>query len=110
VWDNIKLRRRAKRMGIDTLPVSDRVRLARQLGFYDEMLRLLEKHKIVRPPNLTPMEFSRSITFVPSNVYDLVQRITDVFYRVRYGGAELSAGQQTRLNTVIAKIERSLEA
>lgn len=110
VWDNIKLRRRAKRMGIDTLPVSDRVRLARQLGFYDEMLRLLEKHKIVRPPNLTPMEFSRSITFVPSNVYDLVQRVTDVFYRVRYGGAELSPGQQTRLTTVIARIERSLEA
>ena len=40
------------------------------------MLQLLEKHEIVRPPNLTPMEFSRSITFVPSNVYDMVQRIT----------------------------------
>jgi transglutaminase-like putative cysteine protease len=100
-WENLKLRRRAKRMGIDTLPVSERVKLARQLGFYDEMLRLLEKHKIVRPPNLTPMEFSRSITFVPSNVYDLVQRITEVFYRVRYGGAQLSPAQQNRLTTVI---------
>jgi hypothetical protein len=70
---------------------------------------LLEKHKIVRPPNLTPMEFSRSITFVPSNVYDLVQRITEVFYRVRYGGAQLSPAQQNRLTTVIGKIERAMQ-
>ena len=33
LWDNLKLRRRAKRMGIDTLPVSDRVRTGTATGF-----------------------------------------------------------------------------
>jgi hypothetical protein len=108
VWTNIKLRRRARRIGLDQLPVSDRVRLARQLGFYDDLLRLLEKHKIVRPAHLTPMEFSRSITFLPAEVYDTVQRVTHLFYRVRYGGAQLSAAQQGHLNIAIEQVEHSL--
>jgi transglutaminase-like putative cysteine protease len=99
-----QLSRRAKRIGLDDLPASDQLRLVRQLGFYDDLVRLLERHRIMRPGHQTPMEFSRSIEFLPSEVFDAVHRLTAIFYRVRYGRHELTAGQQRHLAAVIAKI------
>ena len=47
-WERWKLWRRAARIGLDTLPLNDQARLLRQLGFYDDLLQLLEKRQIVR--------------------------------------------------------------
>jgi transglutaminase-like putative cysteine protease len=105
-----RLRRRARRIGLDALPRPDQLRLARQLGFYDELLRLLERHRIRRPRNLTPMEFSQSIAFLPTGAFDTIRGLTEVFYRVRYGRAELSARQRSRLHHVIDGLERALAA
>src|SRR5690606_14717484 len=41
-----RLRRTAARIGLDNLSPSDQVRLAKQLGFYDDLMRLLERHRI----------------------------------------------------------------
>ncbi len=103
-----RLRRRVRRIGLDALPHPEQVRLARQLGFYDELLRLLERHRISRPRHLTPLEFCQSISFVPSEAFDTIRRLTDVFYRVRFGGAELSSRQRSRLHHVIDGLEKSL--
>jgi hypothetical protein len=108
LWERWKLRRRARRMGFDVLPTPEKLKLARQLGFYDDLLRLLERHAIARPPNLTPLEFCESLTFLPVDSFDAIRRLTDVFYRVRYGRAELTPQQRRRLNNVISSIESSL--
>jgi hypothetical protein len=84
------------------------MRLVRQLGFYDDLVRLLARHHIVRPRHLTPLEFSQSLLFLPSQAYETVRRLTEIFYRVRYGESELSGGVQKRLNTVISQLETSL--
>src|SRR5439155_22954498 len=42
-WERWKLWRRAERIGLDTLPTDERLRLARQLGFYDQLVQLLER-------------------------------------------------------------------
>ena len=103
-----KLRRRARRIGLVALPPRAKLRLARQLGFYDEMIPRWRGTESSAAPNLTPGEFSRSIAFLPSELFDLVRRLTKIFYRIRYGGAELSSMQQRRLKTSIARIESAM--
>lgn len=105
-----KLRKRAARIGLESLPQQDQLRLARQLGFYDDLLKILERRRIERPPNLTPLEFSRSLLYLPAGEYQCIRRLTDLFYRVRYGQQELSAGLQRRLQRVIQRLDHDLDS
>lgn len=102
------LRRRAARIGIESLPEDEQLRLARQLGFYDELLRLLARQRIVRPAHNTPLEFSQSLSFLPAEAYDTVQRLTNLFYRIRYGGADLPPSRRRRLTNVLARLAHEL--
>jgi len=108
LWERMRLRRRARRIGLDQLPSSDQKRLARQLAFYDDLVRALDRREIDRPTHLTPMEFSQSIGFLPNELYSAVQRLTRIFYRIRYGGHEIDSNQQRRLNRVVERIESQL--
>src|SRR5262249_54036965 len=108
-WEKWKLRQRARRIGLDNLPASDQMRLARQLGFFDDLIQLLERHRIHRPPHLTPMEFSDSIAFLPNEAYGNIRRITRIFYRIRYGRHEIGYDARRRLGRVIGRIEQMLE-
>jgi protein-glutamine gamma-glutamyltransferase len=110
IFDKWRLRRRARRIGLDTLSHADQVRLAKQLGFYDDLIQLLERHEIHRPTHLTPLEFSETVTFLPNEVFDAIRRLTLIFYRIRYGEAELSPDQRRRLGNVLARIETSMQA
>jgi protein-glutamine gamma-glutamyltransferase len=110
LFERWRLSQRARRIGLNDLPVSDQMRLVRQLGFYDEMVRLLERHHITRPSNQTPMEFSESIEFLPHEVFDSINRLTAIFYRVRYGRHELTPGQQKHLAAVIAKLNAAMQS
>lgn len=103
-----KLQKRASRIGIGSLPVSAQMRLVRQLGFYDDLLLLLERHHIYRPLHLTPKEFSDSLAYLPSGAYDTIRRLTNLFYRIRYGQAELNHGQQRRLGTVLGRLSEAM--
>ena len=69
---------------------------------------LLERYRIIRPPQLTPLEFSDSLTFLPIDAFDSVQQLTDAFYIVRYGHTELSQTQRRDLHDVLANVESSL--
>jgi protein-glutamine gamma-glutamyltransferase len=82
--------------------------LARQLVFYDNLILLLGRHQIVRQPHLTPLEFVESLLFLPSDMYRTILRLTRLFYRVRFGGDELSAGQRKRLDTVLMRLSEGL--
>lgn len=108
LYERWRLWRRAERIGLDTLPTEERLRLVRQLGFYDRLLQLLERRGHSRPRNLTPREFSNSLAFLPSEVFNSVSHLTEIFYRVRYGRHELSLGQRTRLDQTISELENLL--
>jgi hypothetical protein len=109
LWERWRLRKRAERIGLDILPAIDQMRLVRQLGFYDELLRLLERHQIRRSPHFTPMEFADSLAFLPSETYDVIRRLTRIFYRIRFGRMKLTAPQQRRLHTVLQKLAQSMQ-
>ena len=105
-----RLRRRAKRIGIDSLSTPDQLRLVRQLGFYNDLLRILERHHIERPRHLTPLEFSRSLAYLPAQVYDDIFRLTELFYRIRYGPSRRSAYSRRYFSAVGYRIQQTLEA
>jgi Ca2+/Na+ antiporter len=107
-WEKWQLRRRAQRIGITSLPHDEQMRLARQLGFYDDLLQLLGRHQISRPRHLTPLEFSRSLLFLPAGAYETVSRLTELFYKVRFGRAELSTARRRHLSAVIERLESEL--
>jgi hypothetical protein len=103
-----RLRRRAQRIGLDALTKADRFRIARQVGFYDKLIRLLEKHGLERAPSQTPLEFvesTRAAHVIPLAAYKIILRLTRIFYRVRFGRTELTGGQQRRLHSVVAGLD-----
>lgn len=108
VLERWRLWQRARRIGLSSLPKADQLRLARQLGFYDQLTQILERKGVTRPTYQTPMEFCRSIAFLPPSAYQLVQRLTELFYRVRYGQRDLSAAQQRRLVRAVERLNASL--
>src|SRR5205823_1109259 len=79
LYDRWRMHRRAQRIGLDSLPPADQLRLARQLGFYAELMLLLERRQITRPRHLTPLEFSQSLTYLPNEAYSAVRRLTRIF-------------------------------
>jgi transglutaminase-like putative cysteine protease len=108
-WRRWSLGRRAARIGLNSLPADEQQRLARQLEFYDELLRLLARRRISRLPHQTPLEFSQSLLFLPAGAYETIGRLTSLFYKIRYGGAVLSHARQKNLATVIQKLTGELE-
>jgi transglutaminase-like putative cysteine protease len=108
VFERWRLRQRAKRIGLSSLPKADQLRLARQLGFYDQLTQLLERRGIARPQHLTPMEFCRTIAYLPAASYETIQRLTELFYRVRYGQRDLTAAQQRRLLKTVETLSGAL--
>ncbi len=110
VFEKYRLRRRAVRIGLDALPASDQLKLARQLGFYDDLMQLLEKHQITRPSHLTPQEFSDSLTYLPAETFQTIRRLTVIFYHIRYGRRELTAPRQKRLGNVIGRLQHFMQS
>ncbi|HWB55294.1 MAG TPA: DUF3488 and transglutaminase-like domain-containing protein [Tepidisphaeraceae bacterium] len=108
VFERWRLRKRARQIGLDALPTSDQIRLARQLGFYANMMAFLQSRNISRQPYQTPMEFAESLSYLPADAFDLVQRITRIFYRIRYGQARLTAGHQRHLANALDRLRQCL--
>jgi transglutaminase-like putative cysteine protease len=105
-----RMRRRAARIGLDNLPASEAMRLAKQLGFYERLTTLLERRRIVRPRHMTPAEFTDGLSFLPNEAYDTIRRLTQVFYSIRYGGERLGREQRESLEATVNGLEPVLDA
>jgi hypothetical protein len=105
IYEQSRLRRRAARIGLDRLPPEQRRRLARQLGFYDDLLRLLDRRGITPAPHLTALEFSEQLSYLPNQTFHDIRRLTRLFCRIRFGGAELNHYRKKVLNDAIARID-----
>ncbi len=58
--------------------------------------------------NVVRADGSASVAVARTEPYETVGRLTEVFYRVRYGGQELSGGLRRRLGRVIARLDEEL--
>ena len=108
LYEKLRLRKRAARIGIDSMPAAERLRLARQLAFYDALVQLLEKRRIIRPKHQTPLEWAETLSFLPKEAFDSIRRLTEIFYRIRFGTAEISSRQQARLAGVVERLNACL--
>lgn len=99
-----RLKRRAARIGLDGLPLDQQLRLARQLAFYDQLTRLLQRHDIRRPRFQTHREFAASLVYLPAEAFDTIKRLTELLYHIRFGGGKLNPHRQRRLETVVARL------
>ena len=108
-FEKWRLWRLARRMGLRDLPTGEARRLARQLVFYDDLLRLLGRHGHRRSASQTPREFARSLSPLPGEAYAAVSGLTEVFYRVRYGRGRLTPRRQRWLGRSLEALTRTLE-
>ncbi len=69
--------------------------------FYARMLRLLGKRGYQRPHGRTPMEFARSLPAGVGRLNEEVSYVTEVYYRVRFGGGKPTADEIEKIEKVI---------
>ncbi len=105
IFERLKLRRKARRIGLDSLTSADQRRLARQLAFLDEFLLRLERAGIRRQSWQTAGEFARSLTFLPTASYESGLRLVKIYYKVRFGGRQLEPAQTKRLSRVVEGLD-----
>ena len=109
LFEQWRLRRVARRMGLRGLPPGEARRLARQLTFYDDLTRLLGRHGFSRPASQTPREFAGSLSHLPGETYGAVVALTEIFYRVRYGQGRLTGRRQRLIGRSLDSLAASLE-
>lgn len=108
LWERWKLRQKARAIGLQSLSPAEQLRLARQLGFYADLLMLLEHRNLRKPHHQTPLEFAKSLSFLPQSAHNAIIRLTRIFYRVRFGGAVVRPHHHRRLQTALTAIATTL--
>ena len=84
-----------------------------RVDFYERLLHILARRGYRRPPQQTPLEFAAATgvqlaEIAPTApVAGIPRRITDAFYRVRFGGQSLSAEERTQLKLVLADLDQA---
>ncbi|HJQ70556.1 MAG TPA: DUF3488 and transglutaminase-like domain-containing protein [Blastocatellia bacterium] len=70
--------------------------------FYEQMLQIAARGGLVKPPDQTPAEFAATSRF------DQIREITNVYNRVRFGGARLSENETRRVSTLLAALRKAV--
>ncbi len=75
--------------------------------FYQEMLSILERNGYSRAPSSTPAEFLESIGMsLPTEVKPDVVRLTELFYRARFGNYPLSDDERGHVETSLHHLQQ----
>jgi len=87
-----------------------RLRRARRVEFYRHLERILARHGMRRPRGQTQQEFTRqAITRISTfPAVSVLNRVTEAFYRVRFGGEFLDKQEIHELERALAQLEREL--
>jgi hypothetical protein len=89
---NVVARRRARRLG------------RAHVAFYQELQRVLKRRGHVRAPALTPREFAERMAGETENVRKALTELTEAFYRIRFGGRQLSPDEEGYLRSIIESV------
>jgi hypothetical protein len=71
-----------------------------RVDFYNRLVKALEKHGARREAYQTPLEFASAFGSVDAAT------ITDVYNRVRYGNAQLTAVERSEIENALARLEK----
>jgi len=73
--------------------------------FYAELIRILKRRGITRNPYHTPFEFLEENIDKNSSEYHGIRIITELFYKVRYGGKKLTSNEVNTITDIIYKLK-----
>ncbi|MBI1819495.1 MAG: DUF4129 domain-containing protein [Nitrospirae bacterium] len=80
------------------------------IDLYAGLLKILERYHLHKNPHQTPFEFLKEssdfLRQVGPPFYDGAKWITDLYYRLRFGGEEISAEDQIRVGEVLEMLKR----
>ena len=109
----IKLMRRSmairRTLHLQHLKGGEYQRMLRQLGFYLDMLRVLQRGRLGKPPWQPPLAHAWAINEQNPEVAQTVRRITDLFYAARYGRQHLTAPQVQEARSLVRDLARALK-
>jgi len=84
------------------------------VAFYDELLALLRRKGLTRPPHVTPREFARAAAPRLSardrasvQPAEAVMLLTELYYRVRFGGEKIAPEQASVIRGALAAVARA---
>lgn len=83
-------------------------RLLRQLGFYLDMLRVLERGSCAKPYWQPPLAFAGTLARTKPTAAETVRELTTMFYEARYGGRRLTTEDLKEAQTLIGGLDESL--
>jgi hypothetical protein len=96
----VKITRRMLRLRavlrLRTLRGARRAKMLRQLGFYLDMLGLLERGGSAKPQWIPPAQFAGHLQRTDPALGGLVGELTSLFYLARFGGRDLDREQMSR--------------
>jgi hypothetical protein len=108
----VKLMRRSRAIhqlaGLSHMHGSEYQRMLRQLGFYLDMLAVLKRGGVQKPPWQPPRHFADELEGEWPAAAELVTRITDVFYQVRYGGRRLDSRRMNHARALVRQLAKTL--
>ena len=70
--------------------------------FYEQMLQIAARGGLVKSPDQTPAEFAAASRF------DQIREITNVYNRVRFGGASLSENETRQVSSLLSTLRRAV--
>ncbi len=76
-------------------------------AFYERMLSLLEKRKIVKPSDWTPLEFLGFPALREHPMVTDIEALTSIYYRVRFGGEILAENETASVNDILKRLKQS---
>ncbi|MEE9130584.1 MAG: DUF3488 and transglutaminase-like domain-containing protein [Phycisphaerales bacterium] len=83
-------------------------RLLRQLGFYLDMLKVLERAKRAKPTWQPPLAYAAHLGRDRPRASQLVEQITSVFYAARYGQQRLTRDEVRRVGSDVRELASAL--
>lgn len=83
-------------------------RMLRQLGFYLDMLQVLQQAGLAKPDWQPPMQYAAALSHSHPQEAALVSRITELFYLARYGHQPLTRQQQLRSRKLVEQLASQL--
>lgn len=81
-------------------------KLPREVSFYLKILRALSRRKIVKQENETPAEFARRIGQARGDLYPALEKITHLYYRVRFGHIPLTAQEREEMIKIAKELKQ----
>jgi len=85
-----------------------------RVEFFERLERILRKHRLARPHQITPREHAIRIEGELADHTEVVRtcldRIITSYYRVRFGGEDLDNEQHETIKLALSQLDASLAA